>query len=97
MSRRKKPERGEGRTTTLTLHLGTTGREQLDRCRQLIHADVGGPDLPTRGEIVRVAVRCLLMQLLGRKANLANAEDRYTQEYLSVMDSQVREERENAP
>ncbi len=95
MSKKRIPGRVDGKRRSLTLHATAGQLGTLDRCRVLLSESTGNGLLPSRGEVVRIAVRALLLSLLGQRANLSDPADPITQEYLSTMDVQQRKEREN--
>jgi hypothetical protein len=91
VTKRKHPPRPQP-TSTLTLHLGEESREHLTRCQQLL-GDNGYDTAPlTLGAVVRLAVRRLLLGLLGERAHWDQPECPFAAEYLAVRSQQLREE-----
>lgn len=86
VSTRKKPV-----AATLTLHLGEQPRHQLDRLRQLLYECGDYPTIPSLGVTVRLAVRSLLIQMLGSRANFQDPADPYLQEYLTLAEEDIRQ------
>ena len=73
---------GENICLWLTEHLS----HYLERCRLLIGQYQPQEKLLNRSEIVRLAVRRLLLAILGDRANLADPADPALCEYLAVLD-----------
>ena len=79
-------------TTTLTLHLGEQSRQHLDRCQNLL-ADTDPHGRPlSLGSIVRLALRRLLLGLLGERAKWDESNCPIAAEYLAVRAQQLAEE-----
>lgn len=85
-----RPNKRTRDSETLTLHLGKEGRDHLERALQLLSQRSPAGDAPSRGGVVRTALRRLLLALLGERAIVADLADPYYAEYLAVLDVEPR-------
>jgi len=81
---KKSPAKRRGKPDTLSLYLGEEIRDQLTRCRVLLGEREPGSTIPCEGLTVRIAVRRLLLSLLGERANPSDPEDQVMREYLEL-------------
>lgn len=79
----------------LSLHMGTEGIRQLERCRQLLLDRNRGGAILSRGAVIRIALRRLLLALLGDRCDFTAEADPVTLEYLDLLDAEEQSRRED--
>ena len=87
MSTEPKPRRKRGPSEKVGVYLGVEVYRQLHRCQALLCDGDPTASLPSAGETVRVAIRRLLLVLLGERADLGNPADPMIREYLDLLDA----------
>ncbi len=85
MTKNTDPPEAQVLARQICLHLGEEGRAALERCRHLLWEREPSKERLSRGLIVRIALRRLLLCLLGERANVADPADPFAAEYLDLV------------
>jgi len=82
---RRGPRPKPALSESLTLHLGEEGRNHLERCRELLRQRDPKEEPPSRGVLIRLALRRLLLALLGERIMWDDPDDPQLTEYLALL------------
>ena len=85
MSKRKKPGQGDLTAKSITVQIGSEGENQLSRCQALLASREPSGRHPSAGLTIRLAIRRMLLSLLGERADWLNPHCPFSQQYLDLL------------
>lgn len=89
MPRKKKKTRRTPADQHITVHLGKDGRANLARCQQLLAEPMPPSLVLSCGLVLRIALRRLLLALLGERADWTVPADPIAEEYLTLVEMET--------